>query len=93
MVPSTTGSGLPPLPGFSPFVWPVDDGRMDADDLCALISGDCLLTPSPISWGSSDMSDVADSLEVGVLISLLEDSSSEVTPAVGYARLPWWTIV
>ena len=26
LVPSTMGSGLPPPPGFSPFVWPVDDG-------------------------------------------------------------------
>ena len=41
------------------------------------------------------MSDAADSLEVGVLISPLDNGSSEVTPAVGYARLPGrrWTIV
>ena len=32
LVPFATGSGLPPPPGFSPFVWPVDDGGMDVDD-------------------------------------------------------------
>ena len=85
MVPSTMGSGLPPPPGFSPFIWPVDDGGMDVDDLCAQIGGDCSLILSPISRESSDLSD---SPEVGVLISPLEDSSSEVTPAVGYPRLP-----
>ena len=88
MVPSTTGSGLPPPPGFSPFIWPVDDGGMDVDDLCAQIGGDCSLILLPISRESSDLSDASDSPEVGVLISPLEDSSSEVTPAVGYARLP-----
>ena len=50
--------------------------------------GDCSLILSPISLESSDLSDATDSPEVGVLISPLEDSSSEVTPAVGYARLP-----
>ena len=86
--PSATGSGLPPPPGFSPFVWPVDDGGMDVDDLCARISGDCSLTLSPIGRVSSDMSDAAGSPEVGVLVSPLADRSSEVAPAVGYAHLP-----
>ena len=84
----TMGPGLPPPPGFSPFVWPVDDGGMDVDDLCTWINGDCLLILSPISRGSLDLSDETDSPEVGLLISPLEDSSSEVTPVVGYARLP-----
>ena len=88
MVPSMMGSGLPPPPGFSPFIWPVDDGGMDVYDLCAQISGDCSLILSPISRESLDLWDAMDSPEVGVLISPLEDSSSEVTPAVGYARLP-----
>ena len=88
LVPFATGSGLPPPPGFSPFVWPVDDGGMDVDDLCVQISGDCSLTLSPIGRVSSDVSDVAGSPEEGVLISPSADSLSEVTPAVGYARLP-----
>ena len=88
LVPFATGSGLPPPPGFSPFVWPVDDGGMDVDDLCVQISGDCSLTLSPIGWVSSDISDAAGSPEEGVLISPSADSSSEVTPAVGYTRLP-----
>ena len=75
-------------PGFSPFVWPVDDGGMDVEDLCDQISGDCSLTLSLIGRVSSDVSDAAGSPAVGVLISSLADSSSEVTPAVGYARLP-----
>ena len=43
LVPFATGSGLPPPPGFSPFVWPVDDGGMDVDDVDGRvqISGDC----------------------------------------------------
>ena len=88
LVPSATGSDLPLPPGFSPFVWPVDDGGMDVDDLCARINGDCSLTLSPIGRVSSDGSDAAGSPEVGVLISPLANSSSEVTPAVGYACLP-----
>ena len=79
MEPSTMESGLPPPPGFPPFVWPVDDGGMDVDDLCTRISGDSSLTLSPIS---------RDAPEVGALFSPVEDSSSEVIPAVGYARLP-----
>ena len=88
LVPSATGSGLTPPPGCSPFVWPVDDGVMDVEDLCDQISGDCSLTLSLIGRVSSDVSDAAGSPAVGVLISPLADSSSEVTPAVGYARLP-----
>ena len=88
LVPITTGSGLPPPPGFSPFVWPIDDGGMDVDDLCVPISGDCSLTFSPIGRVSSDVSDAAGSSEEGVLMSPSADSSSVVTPEVGYARVP-----
>ena len=59
---------------------------MDVDDLCTRFSGDSSLTPSLISRGSSDLPDAMP--EVGALFSPLEDSSSEVIPAVGYARLP-----
>ena len=52
------------------------------------MSGDCSLTLSPIGRVLSDVSDAAGSPEEGVLISPSADSSSEVTPAVGYARLP-----
>ena len=91
LVPSAPGSGLPPSPGFSPFVWPVDDGGIDVADLCARISGDCSLTLSPISRVSSGVSDAAVSPEVRVLVSPLADSSSSGTggglrtlaPAVG----------
>ena len=67
MKPSTPESGLPPPPGFPPFVWPEDDGGMDIDDLCTRFSGDSSLTLSPISRGSSDKSDVP---EVGALVTL-----------------------
>ena len=87
LVPSAPGSGVPPPPGFSPFVWPVDDGGMDVDDLCVRIGGDCSLTLSPIGRVSSVVSDAAGSPEVGVLVSPLADSSSEVAPAVRYARV------
>ena len=58
MEPSASESGLPPPPGFPPFVWPEYDGGMDIDDLCTRFSGDSSLTLSPISRGSSDLSDV-----------------------------------
>ena len=58
-------------------------GGMDVDYLCPRISGD-----SSLALWLSDLSDAMDAPEVGVLFSPLEDSSSEVTPAVGYSRLP-----
>ena len=88
MEPSMSESGLPPPPGFPPFVWPEDDGGMDVDDLCTRFVGDSSLALSPISRRSSDLSDAMDAPEVGALLSPLEDSLSEVIPAVGYARLP-----
>ena len=75
LVPIATGSGFPPPPGFSPFVWPVDDGGMDVDDLCVQIGGDCLLTFSLIGRVSSDVSHAAGSSEEGVLISPSVDNS------------------
>ena len=88
MEPSTSESRLPPPPGFPPFVWPEDDAGMDVDDLCTRFSGDSPLSLWPISRGSSDLSDVTDATEVGALLFPLEDNSSEVIPAVGYAHLP-----
>ena len=32
-------SGTPPPPGFPPFVFPEDDGGMDADEICARFGG------------------------------------------------------
>ena len=97
MEPSMSESGLPPPPGFPPFVWPEDDGGggMDVDDLCTRFSGDSSLTLSPISRGSSDLSDTTDAPEVAALLSPSEDSSSKVIPAVvtlahTYRR---WTMV
>ena len=63
-------------------------GGMDVDDLCVQIGEYCSLTFSPIGQVSSDVSDTAGSSEEGVLISPSADSSSEVTPAVGYTHLP-----
>ena len=31
---STPESGMPPLPGFPPFMFPEDDGGMEADEIC-----------------------------------------------------------
>ena len=61
---------------------------MDIDDLFAGFSGDSSLTLSPISRESSDNPDAMDVPIVGALCPPLKDSSSEVIPAVGYARLP-----
>ena len=91
MVPMTTTppeSSLPPPPGFAPFVFPENDGGMDFEDMCTLFSGDSSLTLSPISRGSSDISNTPDVPEVGAWCPLLKDRSSVELPAVGYARLP-----
>ena len=88
LVPSAPATSLPPPPGFSPFSWPVDDGRMDVDDLCFPFGVDCSPSLSPIGLLCSDVSDSADSPEMGVLVSPVVDSSPDVTPAVGHTVLP-----
>ena len=85
---TTPESGVPPPPGFPPFVWLEDDGGMDMDDLWPRFSGDSSLTLSPISRESSANPDATDMPLVGTLCTPLKDSSSEVIPAVGYACLP-----
>ena len=46
-------SGVPPPPGFLLFLFPENDGGMDADDICARFGGVTSLTLSPISRESS----------------------------------------
>ena len=53
------GSSFPPPPGFSTFTWPVNDGGIDVDDLCARIGVDCSPSLSPISRMCMDVSDLA----------------------------------
>ena len=79
---------MPPPPGIPQFVWPEDDGGMEIDDLWTRFSGYSSLTLSPISQESSDNPDATDVPVVGTLCPSLKDSSSEVIPAGGYARLP-----
>ena len=85
--PSALGSSLPPPPGFSPFSWPVSDGGIDVDELCARIGVDCSPSVSPIRRMCIDVSDLTVSPGVGVLVSLIIDGSSDVAPAVGHAEL------
>ena len=73
-----------PAPGFLPFAWLVDDGGMDVDVSCFPFGVDC----SPIGLVCSDVSDSADSPEVGVLVSPVVDTSLDVPPAVGHTVLP-----
>ena len=49
LVPYALGSSLPPPPGFSPFAFPLNDGGMDADELCARLGVDCSPSLLPIS--------------------------------------------
>ena len=37
-------SGMPPPPGFPPYLFPENDGGMDADDICARFGGPTKLT-------------------------------------------------
>ena len=41
---SSPESGAPPPPGFPPFVFPEDDGGMDADEICARFGGSATVT-------------------------------------------------
>ena len=82
--PPAPQSGVPPPPGFIPFLFPENDGGMDADNICARFGGITSLTLSPISRESSDTLHAS----VGALCPPPQDSSSEVIPAVGCARLP-----
>ena len=79
---------MPPPPGFPPFLFPENDGGMDADDICARFGGLASLTFLQISGESSDISNTTDVPEVGVSRPPLLDSSSDVIPAAGYAHLP-----
>ena len=81
-------SGVPPPPGFLPFLFPENDGGIDADDICARFGGLASLTLSQISRESSDISHTMDVPEVDVSRTPSLDSSSAVIPAVGYAHLP-----
>ena len=80
--------GVPPPPGFLPFLFLENDGGMDADELCAWFGGVSSLTLSLISWESSDITHTTDVPVVGALCPPSQDSSSEVIPAVGYTHLP-----
>ena len=53
---TTPKSGVLPPPGFPPFLFPENDGGMDADDICARFGGLTSLTFSQISRESSDIS-------------------------------------
>ena len=86
--PPALESGVPPPSAFLPFLFPENDGGMDADDICVWFGGITSLTLSPISRESSDTPHAPDVPPVGALCPPSQDSSSEVIPAVGYTRLP-----
>ena len=84
LVPSARSFSLPPSPGFSPFAFPLNDGGLDADELCARLGMNCSSSLSPIGRVCSDIPELVVSPGVGVLVSLIVDGSSDVAPAVGY---------
>ena len=57
---TTPESGVPPPPGFPPFLFPENDGGMDPDDICAQFGGLASLTFSQISRELSDISHKTD---------------------------------
>ena len=91
----TPESGVLPPPGFPPFLFPENDGGMDADDIYARFGGLASLTFAQIGRESPDIPDETDVPEAGVSRRPSLDSSSEAIPMVGYAHmpLPSWTIV
>ena len=52
---TTPESGVPPPLGFPPFLFPENDGGMDANDICARFGGLASLTISQTSRESSDI--------------------------------------
>ena len=78
-------AGLKPPPGSSPFSWPVDDGGVDVDMSCFPFNVDGSPSLSPIDPVCSD---VSDSPEVGLLVSPLVGSSSDLPAEVGHPVLP-----
>ena len=86
-VSSAPAAGLPPPPGFSPFSWPVDDGDVDVDMLCFPFNVDSSPSLSPIDPVCSDVSDSVGSREVGLLVSPLVDSCSDLPADVGHPVL------
>ena len=85
---TTPESGMPPPPGFPLFMFPEDDGGMDADEICAQFGGPTTLTCQKIGPGLPDISVETEVPEVIVPRPPSPNSLSEVIPAVGYARLP-----
>ena len=85
---TTPESGMPPPPGFPPFMFPEDDGGMDADEICARFGGPTTLTCQQIGPGLPDISDETEVPEVIVPRPPSPNSLSEVIPMVGYTRLP-----
>ena len=67
-------SGVPPPPGFLPFLFPENDGGMDANDICARFGGVTALTLSLNSRESSDIPHAPDVLPVGALCPPSQDS-------------------
>ena len=84
----TPECGVLPPPGFPPFLFPENDGGMDADDICARFGGLASLTFAWIGWESSDIPDETDVPEACVSLRPSLDSSSEAIPTVGYAHMP-----
>ena len=84
----TPKSGVLPPPGFPPFLFPENDGGMDADDICARFGGLASLKFAQIGRESPDIPDEMDVPEAGVSLRPSLDSSSEAIPTVGYAHMP-----
>ena len=74
---TTPESGVLPPPGFPPFLFPENDGGMDADDICARFGGLASLTFAWIGRESLDIPDETDVPEAGVSLRPSLHSSSE----------------
>ena len=81
-------SERPPPPGFPPFVFPEDDGGMDADDICACFGDSATETCQPMAPESPDIPEETKAPELAVPRPPSPNIISEVIPAVGYACLP-----
>ena len=85
---SSPESERPPPPGFPPFVFPEDDGGIDADEIFAHFGGYVTETCQQMDTGLPDIPEETEAPKLVVPGPPSPNDISEVMPAVGYACVP-----
>ena len=85
---SSPESERPPPPEFPPFVFPEDDGGINADEICAHFGGYVTETCQQMDTGLPDIPEETEAPELVVPGLPSPNDMSDVMPAVGYACVP-----